>query len=95
MMKNMKPISVILFLVVVLFVDAWVYAELWNRKIKSKPIVYGYEMITSDFPNPVLAIADLKDSTELREYYESLAKGEMASFDFPLQTLPTKRPLYV
>jgi hypothetical protein len=83
-------VSVLVFIISSYFIDKFV-----NDHTMSLPQVYGYEYVHSKFPNALLAVEELEECDDLLFYYEQIRSGVKASFDFRLQTLPTRRPMYV
>jgi hypothetical protein len=90
-----RKVLVGIFVISIFMVVSRFYAGRKNQSILSSPQVYGYEQITSDYPNGILSISDLKDSTSLRMYYRELRNNGKARFHFKLQTFPNNKALYV
>lgn len=91
----MNKYVLIIIGIIVFLTGSWILSKMRNDYILSKPIVYGYESYMSSKPNSILAIHDLKDSTELRDFYSNKKMGLRTSFDFPLLTLPRNKPFYI
>lgn len=99
MLKKTKK-TVYIILAILCIIVGWNIIAYYNSKqfhedVRSKPKKYSYDM-SRGVLNPVMVITNLKYKQDLIDYYDKLNSGESTPvFNFPLNSILPKQPVYV